>query len=417
MSFREIFKNRSFSCLWLGQVISQFGDRLHQMALIGLMYQKMPGSSLQLAKLFSFMILPIFILGPVAGVYVDRWSKKSTMFFSDILRGILVFLIPFYFLKLKTLIPIYIVVFFVSCISRFFVPAKLSIIPELVRTDQLHLANSLISTTGMIGAMLGFGLGGFIVEKVGVKFTFLLDSISFFISAGLISLVVSAKDSEFRPKDIILLGEELMSKVKNRFIKELREGFFYLFKEKASFFTLKKLFVLSSGVGALYTTLIVFIQKTLGSATRDLGLIAVMFGIGLFLSSLVYGKIGKKISIQKILNFFLLAVSLFLLMFIILLKKFPSLKLSLISSFFLGSLISPIIIGANTLIHKSCQGVFHGRIFSCMEVIVHFGFLFFMILSSWIAHFIGEFKVILGTSFFIAIYSFFGIFNKYVKNT
>ncbi len=385
------------------------------MALIGLVYQKMPGSSLQLAKLFSFVILPVFILGPVAGVYVDRWSKKTTMLFSDIFRGTLVFMIPFWLLKLNTLIPIYIVVFFIFCVSRFFVPAKLSIIPELVKPEQLHLANSLISTTGMIAVILGFGIGGVIVEKLGVKSTFIIDGLSFFISAGLLLLVVSKRPSKFLPKELIFLGEELVTSVKRKFLKELKEGFLYLFREESSFFAIKTLFILFAELGALYTTLIVFIQNTLGSGTQDLGIIAITFGIGLFLGSLVYGKVGRRFSIQRILNFLLLAASIFLFIFTMLLKKTSSLKLASIFSFFLGGLISPILIGVNTLIHKSCEDLFHGRIFSSIEVIVHFAFLVFMILSSIIAHYIGEFKVILGVSIFIAIYSSFAILNRYVK--
>ena len=98
MGFRKILINKSFFSLWIGQIISQCGDRINQMALIGLVYTKFGASSTQLAKLFSFAILPVFLVGPIAGVYVDRWSKKYTMFYSDILRGLLVLSIAFYFL-------------------------------------------------------------------------------------------------------------------------------------------------------------------------------------------------------------------------------------------------------------------------------------------------------------------------------
>ena len=93
--FREVLKNRNFFLLWSGQIISQLGDRLDQMALIAFIYQRAPGSAIQIAKILSFTIIPVFLIGPLAGVYVDRWDRRRTMYVCDFLRSILVFTIPF----------------------------------------------------------------------------------------------------------------------------------------------------------------------------------------------------------------------------------------------------------------------------------------------------------------------------------
>ena len=98
--FRNIVKNRNFSLLWVGQTISQFGDRLNQMALIALVYRYAPGSSMQMAKIMAFTIIPVFLIGPIAGVYVDRWDRRRTMVVCDILRGLLVLLIPVWLMRL-----------------------------------------------------------------------------------------------------------------------------------------------------------------------------------------------------------------------------------------------------------------------------------------------------------------------------
>ena len=103
--FRDILKNRSFLFLWLGQVISNFGERLNQLALIALVYKKAPGSTIQLAKLLFFIVIPVFAIGPIAGVYVDRWDRKRVMIVSDILRGILVLSIPFFILFGSNVFP------------------------------------------------------------------------------------------------------------------------------------------------------------------------------------------------------------------------------------------------------------------------------------------------------------------------
>ena len=150
--FTEVLKNRNFFFLWAGQIISQLGDRLDQMALIAFVYLRAPGSTMQIAKILSFTIIPVFLIGPIAGVYVDRWDRRRTMCVCDILRALLVFTIPFFLFYSRNIVPIYIIIFIVFSIGRFFVPAKLAIIPDLVEKKELLLANSLVNTTGMMRA-------------------------------------------------------------------------------------------------------------------------------------------------------------------------------------------------------------------------------------------------------------------------
>ena len=88
IKFREVLSDRNFLFLWLGQLVSNFGDRLTQMALVALVYQRNPGSEMALAKLISFTIIPVFVIGPIAGVWVDRLNRKNVMVISDILRGL-----------------------------------------------------------------------------------------------------------------------------------------------------------------------------------------------------------------------------------------------------------------------------------------------------------------------------------------
>ena len=187
--FSYILKEKNFFCFWMGQIVSQFGDRLNQMALIALIYKRSGGSALGLAKIMSFTIIPSFLVSPFAGAFVDRWNYKYTMIISDIIRAVLVLLIPLWFVKMNSLVPLYISVFLVFTTSCFFLPSKFSIIPELVDKDKLLIANSLTNTTMMLAAVLGVGLGGALIENVGAKSGFYIDSLTYFVSGLLLCFV------------------------------------------------------------------------------------------------------------------------------------------------------------------------------------------------------------------------------------
>ena len=99
------------------------------MALVALVYKKSPGSAVELAKLLFFIIIPVFIIGPIAGVYVDRWDRKRVMIIADVWRGLLVLLIPFFILHFANFTPVHILVFLIFSLTRFFLPCKMAIIP------------------------------------------------------------------------------------------------------------------------------------------------------------------------------------------------------------------------------------------------------------------------------------------------
>ncbi|MDD5432953.1 MAG: MFS transporter [Candidatus Omnitrophica bacterium] len=389
--FKEVLKNRNFFLLWIGQIISQLGDRLDQMALLAFIYSRAPGSSMQIAKILSFTIIPVFLIGPIAGVYVDRWDRRRTMYVSDFLRAALVFTIPFFLFNSKSLVPIYAIIFVIFSIGRFFVPAKMSIIPDLVQKKDLLLANSLVNTTGMIAAVLGFGISGILVEWLGASKGFYLDSLSFLISAICIFCIVKKAKNVMSFKTV---SKEIVEVFKKSFFLELKEGVFYFIKNKGIRFTAGINFVLWSALGSVYVVIIVFVQKTLRSATKDLGLLVMFLGIGLFVGSLVYGRFGQKISQYKVIFTSLFLSGAMLIVFALTLHSFPSFTVAAELSFALGILISPIMIASNTIIHNSSDSEMRGKIFSSLEIVMHAGFLLFMFISSLLAERFSHFLIL-----------------------
>ncbi|MFA5118585.1 MAG: MFS transporter [Candidatus Omnitrophota bacterium] len=403
--FTHILSNRNFFLLWMGQIISQLGDRLGQMALIAFVYLRTPGSSFEIAKTLSFTILPVFLIGPLAGVYVDRWNRRKTMYFCDFIRAALVVTIPAFLFYSRNLSWIYCIIFIIFSIGRFFVPAKLSVIPEVVEEKDLLIANSLINTTGMIAAILGFGISGVIVEWLGAKSGFYLDSLSFLVSGLLIFAIVKKHGGGSASRKT---GDTALLHIRKSVLHEIKDGILYFIKEKDIRFTAGIMFILWAALGAVYVVIIVFVQETLHSATKDLGLLIMFLGIGLFLGSLAYGRFGHKISHYKTIFSALILSGLMVILFALGINRYPFFSVAATLSLILGLSIAPIMIATNTIIHKVSQNHMLGKIFSSLEIIMHLGFLLFMFLSSILAEKIPPLYILV---FVGSIISIIGIIN------
>jgi len=171
--FLPVLKNTRFLILWLGQVFSQLADKVYlvlAVALITSHFQQPEDSigSWVSAVMIAFTI-PAVLFGSLAGVYVDRWSKKGVLVATNLLRGGLVMAIPLGLWLLQDGAPwlgwpagfwlLLAVTFAVSTLTQFFAPAEQTAIPLLVERQHLLPANSLYTTTMMASLIVGFAVG------------------------------------------------------------------------------------------------------------------------------------------------------------------------------------------------------------------------------------------------------------------
>jgi MFS transporter, DHA3 family, macrolide efflux protein len=381
----KVLRNRNFFLLWLGQIISQLGDRLDQMALIAFIYLRAPGSTFEIAKILSFTIIPVFLVGPVAGVYVDRWDRRKTMYACDLIRCLLVLTIPLFLFYSKSFIPVYCVIFVAFSIGRFFIPAKLAIIPDIVEKKDLLMANSLVNITGMIASVLGLGISGVLIEWVGAKSGFYIDSLSFLISGILIFMIAHRSRGCFNVREVGEVGKDVVAAFRKSVFQEIKEGIGYFIKKREIRLIAGIMFVLWSALGSVYVVIIVFVQKTLNSATKDLGLLGMFLGVGLFLGSLAYGRYGQGVSKYRAIFGALIVSGLTLVVFAMAVQYYPVFRMAALLAFLLGLAIAPIMIASNTIIHSASDEGMLGKIFSSLEIVMHLAFLLFMFVSSGLA--------------------------------
>lgn len=402
-------QHRNFLRLWLAQLISQFGDRIHQLALVGLIAERTSGSAVDLAKIMAFTILPVFLIQPFAGVFVDRWDRRTTLFLCDLARGGLVILIPLVFFFWQSMIPIYIIVFLAFCFSRFYSPAKMSILPDLVGKDHLAMANSLVSTTGMIAFVLGCALGGFFIDYFGSRTGFMIDAATFFVSALFIFSIDVSKRLKVDKTKLLRTSREIVGPIRKSVSAELKEGLRYLIRNKEIRAIISVLFTLLAAAGSVYVVLIVFVQESFNSVTRDLGVLAVCLGCGLFTGAISYGKWGRTAAWDKTIFFCLLLGGLMLIIFAWVVRQYPNILTAMSLSFFMGVVIGPAFIAANTVVHLVSEEGMRGKMFSALEIVIHFAFLVAMFLSSLLSEFIPRVIILIAVGIGVMIVGVSGL--------
>jgi len=400
-SYKELFKNRNFVLYSVGQAFSQFGDRLVQIVLIGFVYKRWPGSSLQLAKIFFFTVIPSFFISPIAGVCIDRWDKKYVMIASDMFRAAAILLIPLFFLFCKSPVPIYVIIFLNFAAACFFLPARLAIIPKLVPKDDILIANSASSITWVISGIAGFSLGGILAEWIGIRNSFFVNSAVYLLSvASFLLLIYSVRKRGYsgEPEEATGSGKRLFRK---SFFHDFIEGLKALFSDRRLKFAAYIFFILSSLVGAMYVVGVIFIQETLKSMTKDVGVLGMCLFVGLLIGSSVYGKLGNRLPRTKTIFMALFLSGILVVIFVVGLRLTKSFLFGSAVAFILGVFVSPVYVGGTTIIHESALSSLRGRIFSSIGIIMNVGFLLFMFISSLFAEHMDKMWILVacGTGF------------------
>jgi MFS family permease len=282
--------NGSFSALWVGQLISLLGDRIHQVALAFLVLGATNNSASAVAFVFLAATLPNLLLGPVAGTFVDRWNHRDVMVVSDLLRAAVVLLIPI--AAEVNLVLVYPLVFLVTTISIFFRPARTAIVPQIVARDELLTANSATWLSDTFADIAGYPLAALFVTFLGaaLPLAFWVDAGTYIASALLIaSMAVPA----------LLRGGGRTMPTPN-FLAEMREGWHFLRHETVLLANTLQGAVGQFAVGVLlaltpnYATQV--IQRGAIRPETAYGFLEAGIGLGNLIGGFAIGLIGARLA-------------------------------------------------------------------------------------------------------------------------
>ena len=177
--------NRNFRLLYIGQAISQLGDWFNSVAVYALLLD-LTGSATAVAWMMIVQFLPLAIVGPIAGVVVDRVDRRRLMIAADLFRGVLI--LGLLLVQRRDQVWIAYVVTAV-CVSAqaFFEPARTATIPNITTSDELMPANALSSATWSAMLAIGASVGGLVTAMFGRDVAFVLNAASFLVSALFLS--------------------------------------------------------------------------------------------------------------------------------------------------------------------------------------------------------------------------------------
>lgn len=307
--------NGSFTSLWTGQMISLFGDRVHQIALAFLV-GGVTQSVIAVAFVFVAATFPNLLLAPIAGTYVDRWNQRDVMIVSDLLRAAVVLLMPI--AVVTNVYLVYPMIFLVTSISIFFRPARIAVLPRIVDDEDLLTANSALWAGETFADVIGYPLAGLFVGFLGpaLPLAFWIDAATYGASAILIASIAvpavqrtraaargAATDTETEEADEV--GEvgaaAAATSPATGVIAEMKEGFTFLRHEPVLFANTIQAAFAQFAIGALTALTPLFVQNVIGPANNidpeaGYAFLEASIGMGNLIGGFVIGLVGMHLA-------------------------------------------------------------------------------------------------------------------------
>ena len=280
-AYADVVRSRSYFPLWLGQLLSSFGDTLHYIALVVLVFQ-ITGQGIAVAGLAAAEIVPVLLLGPIAGVIIDRFSRKAVLIGADLLRAVLV---------LSLLWPqgawhAYLVAAGLAAGNTFFNPTVQAVMPALTTDSQRLAANSVAWSTGRLVQIIASAVAGGLIVWVGTGPAFSVNAASFVLSALLIATLPI-------PPHAGQIGREARRGL-GTYLAEARGGLGFALRNRFVSRLLVVQALASLAVGATGAMLVVLAERHLRLPPAGFAWLIGAIGVGALLGPLIPNALARE---------------------------------------------------------------------------------------------------------------------------
>ena len=284
-------QRRDLRLLLAANVVSLCGDWVLGIGIAYAVYD-LTGSTLASAGSLLAAFLPQVVVGPVAGVFVDRWDRRRTMIGANVAMGFAV--LPLVLVTdAATVWLLYPLLVLQSVIEVFFAPAEQAFLPRLVPEDELVTANALNGQVGQVARLVGGGLGGVAAAAGGIPAVALLDAATFLVSALLLSRIRTSG------RVAVPEAEDAVTEVEKRFARfrgELVDGFRVVRESKTLLVILVFALITSTGEGIMGTLFAPFVNDVLGGSGQAYGIISGSQAVGGIVGGLIAASVGHRLS-------------------------------------------------------------------------------------------------------------------------
>jgi MFS family permease len=382
---REVLGFKTMRRLWYAQIVSNLGDFLALYAVISVLTFQLHATPEQVTGVQISYLLPIAVLGILAGVFVDRWPLKPTLVASDLTRAGLVLLL----MLAHRAMGFYAVLAAISVVSSFFGPAQGVAIRSAVPLHGLRPANSLMQQVMFGMRIVGPGLAGVLVAAFGPRSCYLADAASFVASGCLIaSLTITRGDTkmvvpaqtadETGPKPS---GQSGLAAI----WPDMKQGIGFLAHHAGLLFVILALTAGMFVIGCFGPLIAVYIRDTLHAASWTFAVVAPMIGVGMFLGVNVLNAKGKHLKDTTLVYSGLggMAVG------IAMLAALPFVWSSILGNLIIGVSVAGIVIPANVMIQQETPAALMGRVGSTVMSLVFTAQILGLVLSGQLAQAIG----------------------------
>jgi len=290
----QLFKNKNYSLLFTGTLVSQLGTTIYNFA-IGWYLYKMDVDPFIVSLYIATGLMIDLLLSPFIGVLVDRMNKVAILVITDIIRGSAILIAGFVFFSGisldQSIVLLFIATIILAINGSFFGISSFSLLPNVVEKNELQQANSLFSIVQSAQRIFGVLLGAAFYELVGIEMVFIINGVSYLLSA------VSEMFIRIHVQKPVLIKSK--EKVK-QFFTEFKEGIGFVMHEEGMFVFLITIVMLNFSVAPLFTNgLPYLLSNVLDVNSYQLSYINVASAVGMIIGSIIIGTISKKVKLRE----------------------------------------------------------------------------------------------------------------------
>ena len=380
LSMGDVMRIPMMRRLWYAQTISVFGDFLALFAVISILTFKLHATAQQVTGVQIAYMLPIAILGILAGVFVDRWPLKPTMVASDSIRAVLCLLL----LVCTQVWHFYLALAAISIVSSFFAPAQGVAIRSAVPLHGLRSANARIQQVMFGSRIIRPAIAAFMVAYLGAKSCYLFDSLSFVASACIVASLALVRTA---PKPTVSTAEDV-SAIRKVWL-DMKQGFSFIIHHAALFFVILAMAAGMFVIGCFGPLIAIYVRDSLHASTKMFGIVSPMIGLGMLIGINALNTFGKKLSNTLLVYCGLCGIAVGL----VILTLLPHVWSTLIGNFIIGMSVAGIIVPAQTLFQQATPPELLGRVGSTFMSIIFAAQIAGLVLSGVLTQHMGVRRV------------------------